>query len=337
MVLVTIIVPIYNVEKYLSECVDSIINQTYKNLQIILVDDGSTDKSGYLCDKYENLDSRVQVVHKNNEGLGFARNTGLRFAQGDYVTFIDSDDKADIDLVERLVNSIVVNNCDTCIGGFKRISENGNIKFVEKYNESIYSGEDVYNKLFARMLGSAPDKHDAIRMSVWNVMYSMAIIRKHRIKFPSERKFISEDIIWDSEYYKFASRVGIIDSIAYNYRVTPGSLTQKYKPNMLKNICVLYNELVKRISNNEVKVIRVQRQFFVNLRACFKQENVKVSGKNKSEIIDSIKTIVNDETVHAVSKSFDKVIKQPRQKIFVRLVMKKRIYIIYILVNLGRL
>ena len=111
------------------------------------------------------------------------------------------------------------------------------------------------------MLGSAPDKPDAIRMSVWNVMYSMDIIRKYKIEFPSEREFISEDIIWDSEYYKYSKRVKVIDSNAYNYRITPGSLTQKYKENMLKKICVLYSEMINRISDDKIK--RLQRQFFV--------------------------------------------------------------------------
>lgn len=104
--LITIIVPVYNVEKYIRECIDSLLNQTYKNLEIILVDDGSKDKSGEICENYANADSRVKVIHKENEGLGFARNTGLTVAQGKFVTFIDSDDVADADLVERLLKGI---------------------------------------------------------------------------------------------------------------------------------------------------------------------------------------------------------------------------------------
>ena len=169
--LITIVVPVYNVEKYISDCLDSLISQTYKNIEIILVDDGSTDMSGAICDRYTTLDARIKVIHKQNEGLGFARNTGLEVAQGKFVAFIDSDDMADADLVEKLVNGLYEENCDTCIGGFKRISENGTVSFEEKYDKIVYEGKDVYDKLFARMLGSAPDRHDAVRMSVWNVMY----------------------------------------------------------------------------------------------------------------------------------------------------------------------
>lgn len=333
--LITIIVPVYNVEKYIRECIESLLHQTYKNLEIVLVDDGSTDKSGDICENYAYMDSRVKVIHKKNEGLGFARNTGLTVAQGKFVTFIDSDDKADVDLIERLLEGIADFDCDTCIGGFKRISENGITNFVEQYDVALFTGADVYNKLFARMLGSAPDKHDAIRMSVWNVMYSMDIICRYKIEFPSEHKFISEDIIWNSEYYKYAKRVKVIDSTAYNYRITPGSLTQKYKPDMLNKICVLYKEMHNRIFNDEAKIIRLQRQFFVNLRVCLKQENSKISKKSDSEVLNSIKTIVNNETVNTIATEYETVIEQHGQKFFVKLIKNKRTYTLYMLVKIG--
>ena len=337
MELVTIIVPVYNVEQYISECIDSLIKQTYKNIEIILVDDGSKDKSGRICDNYAAADPRIKVIHKKNEGLGFARNTGLKVAQGKFVTFIDSDDKADADLVENLVNGIYEANGDTCIGGFKRISEKGIVSFEERYDKAVFEGEDVYNKLFARMLGSAPDKHDAIRMSVWNVMYSMDIIRKHNIEFPSERVFISEDIIWDSQYYKYAQKAIVIDSTAYNYRITPGSLTQKYKPDMLEKICALYNEMCNRLSSDKVKITRLQRQFFVNLRACIKQEHSAVSHKSNIEIKTAIKEIVNNHVVHTVSGEYLQVIHQRKQKMFVWAVRHKCVTLLYLLNKAGML
>lgn len=335
--LITIVVPVYNVEKYISDCLDSLISQTYKNIEIILVDDGSTDMSGAICDRYTTLDARIKVIHKQNEGLGFARNTGLEVAQGKFVTFIDSDDMADDDLVEKLVNGLYEENCDTCIGGFKRISENGTVSFEEKYDKIVYEGKDVYDKLFARMLGSAPDRHDSVRMSVWNVMYSMDVIRKHKIEFPSERIFISEDIIWDSEYYKYAKIASVISSTAYNYRITPGSLTQKYKPDMLEKICVLYKELYNRFLDDKIKIARLQRQFFVNLRACIKQERFSVSNKSNIEIRTAIKEIVNNHVVHNVSEEYLQVIHQGKQKLFVSIVRYKCVELLYFINKIGGL
>lgn len=337
MELITIIVPVYNVEKYINECINSLINQTYKNIEIILVDDGSKDNSGIICDDYAASDTRIKVIHKHNEGLGFARNTGLKAAQGKFVTFMDSDDKADTDLVEKLVNEIYETGSDTCIGGFKRISEKGTVSFKEKYDRAVYEGEDVYNKLFARMLGSAPDKHDAVRMSVWNVMYSMDIIQKHNIEFPSERVFISEDIIWDSEYYKYAKKAVVTSSVAYNYRITPGSLTQKYKPDMLNKICILYNEMHARLSGDRIKIARLQRQFFVNLRTCIKQEQFSVSNKSNIEIRAAIKEIVDNHVVNTVSEEYLQIIHQRKQKLFVWAIRNKCVTLLWLLNKIGRL
>lgn len=337
MELVSIIVPVYNVEKYIDECVNSLLKQTYINLEIILVDDGSKDKSGVICDKYASMDSRIRVIHKQNAGLGFARNSGLDMAYGKYVTFIDSDDRADMNLIELLMGGIMESRSDTCIGGFKRIAENGKVNFTEQYTERVFTDKEVYDKLFARMLGSAPNKHDAIRMSVWNVMYSMKIIKEHQIRFPSEKKFISEDIIWDSEYYKYSKKVKIIDSTAYHYRITPGSLTQKYKPDMLNKICILYKEMFNRLSEDDEKIVRLQRQFFVNLRACIKQEHINTSKKSKKEIRNAINNIVNYDVVHCVAKEYSKVIKQWKQRIFVNLIKHKCVAILCLMLITERL
>lgn len=331
--LVSVIVPVYNVEKYLQECIESLLGQTYSNLELILVDDGSKDSSGIICDKYAKVDSRIKVIHKKNEGLGLARNSGLEIATGEFVTFVDADDKADKNLVELLMKAIKSDSADTSIGGFKRISENGKIEFQEKYRETVYQGNSVYDELFSRMLGSAPDRKDAIRMSVWNVLYSMTIIREFHLRFPSEREFISEDIIWDSEYYKHSCKVKVITSTAYNYRITPGSLTQKYKTDRFQMVCKLYKEMCYRIGNDEEKKQRLQRQFFVNLRSCLRQEKSAVSNKKNDDIKKAISYIVSDSTTSEVSNQYLKIIKQSKQKLFVWLVASKNVRILYYLVR----
>lgn len=335
MKLVSIIVPVYNVEKYLRECIDSLLHQTYKNLEIILVDDGSKDQSGDICDEYSQKDRRIKVVHKKNAGLGFARNSGLEIATGEFVTFLDSDDTADSNLVELLMEGIEDNDADTCIGGFKRVDENGKTIFKENYIETVYVEKDVYNKLFARMLGSAPNKRDAIRMSVWNVMYSMKIIKKYNLRFPSEREFISEDIIWDSDYYRYARCVKVITSTAYNYRITPGSLTQKYKPRMLEMICTLYKEMENRLNGDVEKITRLQRQFFVNLKMCISQE--RNPGRDQRELTTRkrLVDILNSSTVESVVNDYpiDKI--QFKAKVFLLIIKYKLVTLLDILLKLG--
>lgn len=129
--LVSVIVPVYNVEQYLPRCVDSIINQTYKNLEIILVDDGSQDGCPKLCDDYKDQDDRVTVIHKHNGGLSDARNAGLDVASGDYITFIDSDDWYELETIEKLVNAIEVNNADiVSYGAFIATDEEKNAEHL---------------------------------------------------------------------------------------------------------------------------------------------------------------------------------------------------------------
>ena len=126
--LISIIVPIYNVEKYLTECVDSIIKQTYKNLEIILVDDGSTDHSKDICDQYVKIDTRIRVIHKVNGGLSSARNAGIDIANGNYYMFIDSDDYIKEDMVELLYSVMIENQCDMTICNIIRFYDNGDVK-----------------------------------------------------------------------------------------------------------------------------------------------------------------------------------------------------------------
>lgn len=334
MELVSIVVPVYNVEHYLQECILSLLGQTYKNIEVILVDDGSTDSSGNICDLFAEKDSRIKVIHKRNAGLGYARNSGLEIAKGEYITFIDSDDIAEKNLVELLMNAVHEAAADTCIGGFKRISEDGKILFHERYQPEMYERDAVYQNLFARMLGSAADKHDAIRMSVWNVLYSMKIIRENNIRFPSERMLISEDIIWDSEYYRHSEHAAIIDSTAYNYRVTPGSLTQKYKSNKFEMICKLYNVLEEKVKDNSDMKTRLQRQFFVNLRDCIHQENRKISHNDKKTYKTRIKAILDDSVVEKVAYEYPIQKIQLKQRLFIWLVKYKMLAVIIMLNDL---
>ena len=331
MELVSIIVPVYNVEQYLRECIQSLVNQTYSNIEIILVDDGSKDASGKICDELKKEDWRIKVIHKENAGLGYARNSGLDIAQGEYVTFIDSDDVADDNLVESLMQGIHANKADTCIGGFKRITEDGKIAYEEKYEKKTYVGLEVFQGLFARMLGSDVDKHDAVRMSVWNVLYSMKIIKDNDIRFPSERVLISEDIIWDSQYYKYSSAAAIIESTAYKYRITPGSLTQKYKPNKFKMICKLYDVLCEKVGSDPNMKTRLQRQFFVNLRDCIHQEKQNISKCKRKVYIHRVNEILNDDKVRQVVNEYPISKIQFKPRMFILLVKYKLSWIIVML------
>lgn len=326
---VSVVIPVYNVEKYLKQCLDSVINQEYKDIEVILVDDGSTDNSGYICDEYAQKYQFIEVVHKKNAGLGFARNTGIEKAKGEYITFVDSDDIVGKTMITKLMEEVDRCHADTVIGGYRRIDTDNNILSYEKYDLKIYEN-DVYRRLFPMLLGSSPKGHDSIKMSVWNVMFSMEIIKKYDLRFVSERELISEDIVWDIEYFKYSQRAVVISSTEYGYRITPGSLSQKYRPDILPSFTKLYNYLEEKIiaeKLGENALNRLQRQFFVNVRSSIKNEKRNL----KKDIISRIDRILNDKTVQRTVSEYpiDRI--GFKQRVFLYL-LKNKLGILLVLV-----
>lgn len=222
--LISIIVPIYNVESYVEECIQSIIKQTYKNLDIILIDDGSKDSSGEICEKYKKIDSRICVVHQENQGLSSARNTGLKLANGEYIQFIDGDDFISVDMIENLYEIMEKEHADivTCSS---YTYKNGEI-VKKEYSKSI----NIYNKEEA-IKEIILDKK--IRFYAWDKLYKKTLWKD--IKFPEGRRF--EDIAVTPIVIKNADKVVFYDCPLYYYRIRTGSImSQKSKEQQLEYI-----------------------------------------------------------------------------------------------------
>lgn len=334
--LVSIVVPVYNVEKYLKKCIDSLIDQTYQNIEILLVDDGSTDSSGKICDDYAKRYSFVYSFHKANSGLGFTRNYGLERINGEYVTFVDSDDYLGKDAIKRLVAGLDGKSIDTVIGGYSKVKDNGDVLYTREYTESIFRHESIYQKLFVSMLGSSPNKHNAFRPSVWNSLYSCKIIKKNSISFASERKLISEDIVWDSDYYKFAKGVRIINSTAYYYRANPKSLSKSYRPDRFEKSIYFFMYMVDKLSKlnlanksfTEAR-LRLAKTLFINVRSSLSQLEFMPIRK----IIKNVREICSNADLNEVIKNYpiDKL--AIRQRLFVLLIKHKFILILSILIK----
>lgn len=337
--MVSIVVPVYNVEKYLKECVESILLQSYTNFELILVDDGSTDNSGKICDSYRN-NTKVKVIHKQNAGLGLARNTGIEEAKGKYVTFIDSDDYWFPNALEELMTVMELEKADTCVGGYTRVSNEGEILLEERPQLQVFhTNEEVRKLFFPRLLGSSPSKKDAFRPSVWNAVYSLDIIREKKLKFPSERVYIAEDMIFDLEYYLYANRVVTVPSPGYCYRVTPGSLTQKYNEERFEKVVFLYEAVFNKLKEyqyDEECILRAKRQFFVYLRSCIKQENLEISKLSKKNAMDNIKKICNNTFTRDCINSYPTKCLGIKQRVFLFLIQKHKYITLYIMLCKGK-
>lgn len=233
----SIIIPVYNVEQYLRECVESILMQSCDDYEIILVDDGSPDKSGEICDKYSEKNNKIKVVHKENGGLSSARNAGIKIAIGKYIIFIDSDDfYDDKDLLFNSKNILTKNDADMLMFGYKELYKNGNTKTVilpTMRSDSAYSFFEI--EMSGNYTSSACSK-----------IVKRSIINEYSFLF--EVGVTSEDLLWSALLAKYCDTYTVYDSAPYIYRQRQGSITQSIS---LKSFNQLY-EHIKELTKIEV-------------------------------------------------------------------------------------
>ena len=296
--LISIIVPIYNVDKYLDRCVKSILSQSYRNIEVILIDDGSTDSSLSICNSF--TDNRIRIIHKNNGGLGSARNAGLEVFRGKYVTFIDGDDAIQSDHINNIYNCLVENKADTCICGHTKVFANDQTTNRNYLSGNVYRSNEILTQVLSRMMGSIPGKYDKIEMSVCMALFSADIINEKKIRFHSEREFISEDLIFDFDYYPHSKVVAVSDDVGYLYYDNQGSLTTKYNPNRFDLQKILTLEEIGRSKSLEILDncrLRIYNTFMGIARYSIKLE-VKFSDINGKQMTRAnIRRIINDPMV----------------------------------------
>lgn len=335
--LVSIIVPVYNVENYLDDCISSILNQTYKNIEIIVVDDGSTDSSGKKCDDYSLKDKRIKVFHKKNSGLGLTRNYGIERSSGKYILFVDSDDYVSVDMVSSMINQVNKYSVDSVISGWYKVSENGKIKYEEKYSNELFTGDNVKNLLLPRMIGSAPDSKDSIFTTACAKLYSADIIKNSNLRFVSEREIQSEDLAFQLDYFVVSKKAAVIDNCVYYYRTNQNSLTTKYKANRFDEIKKVYTYVLDKISINDFPSsinLRLSKMMFVQLKVCFNQEIPMINNKTKKECLMSIKKYMTDELIQEIVCNYPINKLKFSQKLYLLIIKHKLSLIMYILMNI---
>ena len=303
-ILFSVVVSIFNIEKYVKRCIDSIVNQTYQNLEIILVDDGSTDSSGKICDSFSKIDARIKVIHKTNQGLGMARNTGLDYATGEYICFFDGDDFVDLRLFEICNNYLKEKKVD--ILDYDFYSYANNHFEINKFNrkEKLYLRKEIMDVLVPNTFFDSKDYR--FYGSAWTKIYRLNTCKRIGFKFVSEREFISEDYFTILKFYNKIDSIMIIKEKLYFYCLNDGSLTHSYIKDRLEKNMFQYEQSIKLIldQNLDKKLISyVGMRFFINILAHIKTLNhnaqfsidkkskeiyLIIKNKNFVEIINSI-------------------------------------------------
>lgn len=226
---ISIIIPVYNTGEYLSRCVESIMYQTYRNLEIMLVDDGSAKFTAKLCDKLATKDSRVHVIHKKNEGVSIARNYGMKIATGDYIGFVDSDDWIDKNMYETLIDKMLETNADIVFCDARTVWNNGKVETdtFEDVSSVLQSNTDISPGTLCKMAGSA-----------WRGLYKSSTVKD--IYFPEGLKF-SEDRYFNLQAIAKANRIFYLKQAFYNRYMRVGSCVNSYHPNGVSIIKKAYS------------------------------------------------------------------------------------------------
>ena len=238
--LISIVVPIYNVEKYLKRCIDSIINQTYKNIEIILVDDGSTDKGPSICDSYKKKDKRIKVIHKKNGGISDARNEGIKITTGSYLMFIDSDDYIDSNMIEELYKNIIKTKADIVICDFVRFDEEK--ETFNKYSKKkfIVEEKDKYNYLF--------NEYRIPTVVQWNKLFKKEVFKDIEYK---KGKINEDEFIVCSELNN-AKRISYYLEPFYHYYQRNNSIMGSYNINRFETIFEAYDSQINFFKNKSM-------------------------------------------------------------------------------------
>ena len=287
--MISIIIPIYNVEKYLEKCLDSILNQTYKNLEIILIDDGSTDNSPNICNSYCEKDKRIKIIHKNNEGVSSARNKGIELSKGKYIVFIDSDDYVSNEHIEVLYDCIISNNVDLVISNLIDISEDGIILNNEEKESFLMNKDQCLKELLS--------EDNFYHLCCGNI-YRKDLLEK--IRFNCKYR-IAEDLDFLYRYIKQISSAYFLSKNTYYYLKREGSATNSIyseKWNDELKICnFIISEMVELENNFHKYAKRKYIRLNINQAYRFKLN------KNQTKILKNNIKIYKNEMFN--SKLFD--------------------------------
>lgn len=264
--LVSVIIPVYDVEEFLPHCLDSVLSQTYKNIEILVVDDGANDKSGDICDEYEKKDSRIKVIHQENEGLSSARNKGLQISKGEWVFFIDSDDRIDSDTLNQAYEFAKKNNCD--------------IVQVNHYYE--YEDYLLYRKASKKEKKNIVlNRHstmkeliinDRIKNFAWGKLYKSELVKD--CLFPVGKYY--EDSFWQHLIFDKIERYGIIDNPLYYYRQREGSISSVCSEKQ-QDLVEGYNNRLQFVKENYPEFEELMKEKYLIIKSLIFHECVTSS------------------------------------------------------------
>lgn len=331
---VSVIVPVYNVKDYIERCVESLCGQTLREIEILLVDDGSTDGSGVICDKLAEKDARIKVIHKENEGQGIARNCGIEAAKGQFAAFVDADDYMEKEAYQYLIEEADRYHADVICFGYSKDDSRGNSMYQSQIRERCYSGEEVKRGFALHFFGDDPRDDDMRGVSACMSVYRMELVKEHGIRFPSERKVLSEDTVFNLEFCRFARTAAACRRIFYHYCIQEDSFSRGYSRERLEKTAEFMNVLSGYAEEFGIEALtanRIQMVLWVSLLDAVRKE---AAGKRLSDyraLHGSVCEICNRQYVAEMIGLLDTGGMNIKQKLFYYCVKYKQYFLLILL------
>ena len=306
--LVSIVIPVYNVEKYLDECIQSAINQTYKNIEVIIINDGSTDNCDEICKKYQNYD-KVIYISKKNEGVSVARNIGMEKAKGKWIMFVDGDDYMEDKMVEKAVDQIKKDKTDVVI-----------TPPIMEYDEetrkcAIFKEEIVFDKknmhileknIICRQYGNNYDT-DISAGGPWGKIYNLDFLRKHKLHFIKGLKRM-QDVVFNLEVSGVATKISYRELYCYHYRINSSSVCIKYNQNIFATFLDVINHFYHYLKTNNKDSSFYQALYLKTILLYIEGSRISVLHKdNKSSIFDKLGELKSIYKIDIIKEAFKKV------------------------------
>lgn len=309
MIKVSIVIPVYNVEEYLPKGIASVQNQTLKDIEIILVNDGSADRSLDLCRKYAEKDIRIKVIDKPNGGVSTARNAGIEASIGEYIGFIDPDDWVEPEMFENMYNKAVEIKADACMCNYLRNTEGKAVPIPLGINHDLTSREAIVNELIAGIIscpgldsGAAP-----IMGNVWRCLFKRQLINSNNIRFIEGLSFM-EDAVFCIQAFSKCGRIAIDEGYYYNYRIMLRSATASYKKDFLKMQRQVYGIIEQVLKSEKLDTVLQERMDIRYVTMDFDliaNEIHKDSPKTYGQKIRSILEICRDQNLKRILSNLD--------------------------------
>lgn len=328
----SIILPVYNAEKYLERSIESLRNQTIDDIEIILVNDGSTDKSLNICKKYSEIDERIKLIDKKNEGVSIARNEGINISSSEYITFMDPDDAVDKDMYKNLYFNIMNSKCDITLCNYIVKNKIGEQLNELPFKEGIY-GKDTVTEILLSIVGSKELYGESIMGSVWRGIYKKQIIEKYNICFPPNIRPM-QDLIFIISYLSKCESVYINQSAYYYYYTNSNSGITGYKENLLENNEKVYKLIEKIIIESDltkISSVRLINRYINNMiLSTVANEVLKDNKKNLFDKLKQIKYILHNQSIQNKIKKLDYRNLEIRKKFILNCILKERAFLLYV-------